>query len=175
MSILPLKKRLWQAIVRAKIENQAVTLDACGRAGGGALRAMAKLVSSGDPDNVEARAARDDWSRLFDHFSRGDGADRRNGMLDYGYSVVRAAVARARLLPAACFLASASGTPAPATPSISPMICSNRSARLSIGWPRPWRPGRKKRTDRRKSACRCRTGVRWRAFSPPMLGSAPNA
>ena len=92
---LPLKKRLWQAIVRAKIENQATTLDACGRAGGGALRAMAKLVSSGDPDNVEARAARDYWSRLFDHFSRGDGADRRNGMLDYGYAVVRAAVARA--------------------------------------------------------------------------------
>ncbi len=56
---------------------------------------MAKLVGSGDPDNVEARAARDYWSRLFDHFARGDGADRRNGMLDYGYAVVRAAVARA--------------------------------------------------------------------------------
>jgi CRISP-associated protein Cas1 len=92
---LPLKKRLWQAIVRAKIENQAAALDACGRAGGEALRAMARLVGSGDPDNVEARAARDYWSRLFDHFVRGDAADRRNGLLDYGYAVIRAALARA--------------------------------------------------------------------------------
>lgn len=92
---LPLKKRLWQAIVRAKIENQAAVLDGCGRSGGGPLLAIAKLVGSGDPDNTEARAARDYWSRLFDDFTRGDGADRRNGMLDYGYAVVRAAVARA--------------------------------------------------------------------------------
>jgi CRISP-associated protein Cas1 len=92
---LPVKKRLWQTIIRAKIENQAAALDACGRPGGGALRAMARLVGSGDPDNVEARAARDYWGRLFENFARGDGADRRNGMLDYGYAVVRAALARA--------------------------------------------------------------------------------
>ena len=91
---LPLKKRLWQAIVRAKIENQAAVLDACGRSGGGPLRAMGKLVGSGDPDNIEARAAREYWGRLFNHFVRGDVEDRRNGLLDYGYAVVRAAIAR---------------------------------------------------------------------------------
>ena len=92
---LPLKKRLWQAIVRAKIENQAAVLNGCGRSGGGPLLAMAKLVGSGDPDNTEARAARDYWGWLFDNFARANAADHRNGLLDYGYAVVRAAVARA--------------------------------------------------------------------------------
>lgn len=91
----PLKKRLWQRIVQAKIENQAAVLAACGRPGGGALRAMTGLVGSGDPDNVEARAAREYWGRLFDDFRREDDADRRNMALNYGYAVVRAAIARA--------------------------------------------------------------------------------
>jgi CRISPR-associated protein Cas1 len=90
----PLKKRLWQAIVVAKIENQAACLKACGKAHS-TVAAMAKLVASGDPDNVEARAAREYWSLLFDDFSRGDERDLRNKMLNYGYAVVRAAVARA--------------------------------------------------------------------------------
>jgi CRISPR-associated protein Cas1 len=90
----PLKKRLWQALVVAKIENQAACLAARGKAGG-SVAAMARLVASGDPDNVEARAARDYWSLLFEDFSRGDEGDLRNKMLNYGYAVVRAAVARA--------------------------------------------------------------------------------
>lgn len=91
----PFKKRLWQSLVVAKIENQSACLEACGRAPD-SLRAMAKLVVSGDPDNVEARAAREYWSRLFHDFSRGgDESDLRNKMLNYGYAVVRAAIARA--------------------------------------------------------------------------------
>lgn len=90
----PLKKRLWQMLVRAKIENQAVNLVLCGR-DDAPLRAMASLVGSGDPDNTEARAARTYWPRLFIDFVREDGADKRNALLNYGYAVVRSGVARA--------------------------------------------------------------------------------
>ncbi len=100
---LPLKKRLWQVLVRRKIDNQASNLIACGR-DAAALRAMAHLVGSGDPDNVEARAARAYWPRLFADFIRDDGTDKRNALLNYGYAIVRSAVARALvaagLLPA---------------------------------------------------------------------------
>jgi CRISPR-associated protein Cas1 len=91
---LPLKKRLWQAVVARKIGNQAACLAACGR-DNAALSVMAKLVASGDPENVEARAARQYWSLLFDDFTRADETDLRNAMLNYGYAVVRAGVARA--------------------------------------------------------------------------------
>jgi CRISP-associated protein Cas1 len=91
----PLKKRCWQRIVVAKIVNQAAHLEIQGRSGVEALRAMAELVGSGDPDNVEARAAREYWRRLFDDFARSGEADIRNKLLNYGYAVVRAAVARA--------------------------------------------------------------------------------
>ena len=55
---LPLRKRLWQRIVVAKIENQAGCLVGCGLDPGG-LPAMARRIGSGDPDNIEAQAARD--------------------------------------------------------------------------------------------------------------------
>jgi CRISPR-associated protein Cas1 len=99
----PLKKRLWQTIVRAKIDNQATSLIACGR-DATALRAMVNLVGSGDPENIEARAARTYWPRLFIDFIREDGTDKRNALLNYGYAIIRSAVARALvaagLLPA---------------------------------------------------------------------------
>jgi CRISPR-associated protein Cas1 len=66
---LPLRKRLWQGIVQSKIRNQASSLEACGLAVG-PLPAMADLVGSGDPDNIEARAAREYWRRLFRDFVR---------------------------------------------------------------------------------------------------------
>jgi CRISPR-associated protein Cas1 len=91
---LPLKKRLWQVLVRMKIDNQAANLIACGR-DATALRAMAQLVGSGDPDNTEARAARAYWPRLFIDFVRDDATDKRNALLNYGYAIVRSAVARA--------------------------------------------------------------------------------
>ena len=90
----PLKKRLWQVLVRMKIDNQASNLIACGR-DATALRAMAHLVGSGDPDNTEARAARAYWPRLFVDFIRDDATDKRNALLNYGYAIVRSGVARA--------------------------------------------------------------------------------
>lgn len=100
----PLKKRLWQAIVRRKVENQAAVLDRAQVEGGHTLREIAGRVRSGDAGNTEARAARYYWGRLFVCFRRHDEADPRNAMLNYGYAVLRAAVARALvaagLLPA---------------------------------------------------------------------------
>lgn len=90
----PLKKRLWQAVVVAKIENQAKCLELCNKSSS-SVSAMAQLVSSGDPGNVEARAAREYWGLLFDHFVRSDESDLRNKMLNYGYAILRAALARA--------------------------------------------------------------------------------
>lgn len=99
----PLRKRLWQAVVQAKIRNQAAALRRCG-GDSTSLAAMAGRVGSGDPDNTEARAARAYWRALFSAFTRNDDTDLRNAMLNYGYAVVRAAVARglvaAGLLPA---------------------------------------------------------------------------
>ena len=100
----PLKKRLWQGLIVAKIQNQAALLDQLGRDRAETLRAMAGRVGSGDPDNIEAQAARLYWSALFEKFTRADGNDRRNALLNYGYAVMRAAIARAcvasGLLPA---------------------------------------------------------------------------
>lgn len=100
-----LRQLLWQAIARAKIRNQAAVLALCGNPKGAApLRAMAGRVAPGDPENIEARAARHYWPRLFPDFVRENAADWRNAMLNYGYAVMRAAVARglvaAGLLPA---------------------------------------------------------------------------
>ncbi len=89
------KKRLWQAIVRAKIINQAAALATLGRDDAGTLKEIARHVEPGDPDNVEARAARFYWGRVFADFIRDEADDRRNKMLNYGYAVVRAGVARA--------------------------------------------------------------------------------
>ena len=100
---VPLKKRLWQVMIQAKIGNQAAMLTACGQ-DSSALAAMARLVGSGDPDNTEARAARAYWPRLFADFIRDDASDKRNALLNYGYAIIRSAVARALvasgLLPA---------------------------------------------------------------------------
>jgi CRISPR-associated protein Cas1 len=91
---VPLKKRLWQIMIQAKSGNQAATLTACGQ-DCTALLAMTRLVGSGDPDNTEARAARAYWPRLFVDFIRDDASDKRNALLNYGYAIVRSAVARA--------------------------------------------------------------------------------
>jgi CRISPR-associated protein Cas1 len=98
-----LRGRLWQALVRAKIDNQAAVLRACG-GDAAALTTMAGRVQPEDPDNIEARAARHYWGALFADFIRENEADPRNAMLNYGYAVLRGAVARALvaagLLPA---------------------------------------------------------------------------
>ena len=91
----PLKKRLWQLIIQAKIRNQASALAACGRDGARTLMGAASRVGSGDIENVEARAAKFYFGRLFDKFARNDESNVRNAMLNYGYAVVRSGVARA--------------------------------------------------------------------------------
>lgn len=92
---LPLKKRLWAQIVAAKIESQRATLQAVGAAHEGFFL-LARKVRSGDPDNVEAQAARRYWPLLFGKgFRRDRAADGVNAMLNYVYTVLRAGTARA--------------------------------------------------------------------------------
>lgn len=92
----PKKKRLWQAIVQAKLRAQANALEQVSGSDQG-LRALAMRVRSGDPDNIEARAARHYWLRLFEeeNFRRADEENARNHLLDYGYAVLRSMTARA--------------------------------------------------------------------------------
>lgn len=94
----PLKKRLWQAIVREKIANQKTVLDwhapGCGAAE--KLGQYVRRVGSGDPANMEAQAARAYWPALMGaHFRRDRTGDGVNACLNYGYAILRAAVARA--------------------------------------------------------------------------------
>jgi CRISPR-associated protein Cas1 len=90
----PFRKRCWQALVRSKVANQAAVLEHRRRPQAATLRAMRDQVASGDPDNVEARAARAYWPALFERFVRDDPSDLRNALLNYGYAVVRAVIAR---------------------------------------------------------------------------------
>ena len=90
----PVRKRAWQTIVRAKIVQQAAVLSHFTGSHGG-LAPMARRVRSGDPDNLEAQAAQRYWPRLFGKtFRRDREAEGVNALLNYGYAVVRAAVAR---------------------------------------------------------------------------------
>lgn len=92
---VPLKKRLWQQIVQAKILGQGATLAAVGAEAGGFLL-LSRKVRAGDPGNVEAEAARRYWPQLFGSaFRRDQDGDGLNGLLNYGYAVLRAATARA--------------------------------------------------------------------------------
>lgn len=91
----PLKKRLWAQLVSAKIESQGATLRAVGAPAGG-FQLLARKVRSGDPDNVEAQAARRYWPLLFGaDFRRDRSAEGINSMLNYVYTVLRAGTARA--------------------------------------------------------------------------------
>lgn len=91
----PLQKQIWQRVVAAKIRMQGQVLAANGREGG-AFDMLARNVRSGDPDNIEAQAARRYWKTLFGaEFSRDQDADGANALLNYGYTVLRAIVSRA--------------------------------------------------------------------------------
>lgn len=101
----PLRKQLWKQIVQAKVRAQAANLpvDSPARR---KLLALAQLVRSGDPANVEAHAARVYWQHYLPEevFRRDADGRELNALLNYGYAVLRAAVARALvasgLLPA---------------------------------------------------------------------------
>lgn len=91
----PLKRRLWQQIVQAKILGRGATLAAVGAEAGG-FRLLARKVRAGDPDNVEAEAARRYWPLLLGRdFRRDQDGGGLNGLLNYGYAILRAATARA--------------------------------------------------------------------------------
>lgn len=90
----PAAKQAWASIVRRKIENQASCLKFCGAKGVDRLESYARRVRSGDPDNLEAQAAAFYFAQLYGQdFTR---ADERwtNAALDYGYAVLRGAIAR---------------------------------------------------------------------------------
>jgi len=92
---LPTKKRLWSAVISAKIANQARALELCGK-DGTALKEISNRVKSGDSENLEAYAAKIYWKKLFgDEFRRDRYAGDHNMLLNYGYAIVRAATARA--------------------------------------------------------------------------------
>lgn len=92
---LPLGKQLWRQIIREKIRGQARNL-AEGHAVRGSLMTMRDEVCSGDPTNCEGQAARCYWTALLgDDFRRNPDGLPPNGVLNYGYMVMRAAVARA--------------------------------------------------------------------------------
>jgi len=92
---LPTRKRLWQSLVRAKIRAQArLVTDLRGDDGG--LGELAARVRSGDPANVEAEASRRYWPLLFGpRFRRDRDQPDQNRLLNYGYAVLRAIIARA--------------------------------------------------------------------------------
>lgn len=96
----PRTKNLWRTIVKSKIAAQAQHLELRFRSDFG-LRALARRVTSGDTSNIEAQAARRYWSALFQApefddmpFVRANQDDPRNHLLNYGYTVLRASVAR---------------------------------------------------------------------------------
>ncbi|UXP31497.1 type II CRISPR-associated endonuclease Cas1 [Reichenbachiella agarivorans] len=93
----PIKKRLWQQVISAKIKNQAALLEAICYDHDNMIR-WSKQVKSGDPDNLEARAAAYYWKNLFsahtEDFKRGRFEDEPNNMLNYGYAILRAITAR---------------------------------------------------------------------------------
>lgn len=94
---LPLKKQLWQQTVQAKINNQAAVLQSCTHEEVKCMRVWAADVRSGDPDNMEARAAVYYWKYLFQDisgFTRERSGISPNHLLNYGYAILRAVVAR---------------------------------------------------------------------------------
>jgi CRISPR-associated protein Cas1 len=92
----PLRKNLWQQTVKAKIENQANVLKMFGHKAEN-MTYWASKVKSGDPDNYEGRAAANYWARIIEGdtpFKRTRFGEPPNNLLNYGYAVLRAIVAR---------------------------------------------------------------------------------
>lgn len=94
----PLRKQLWQQTVQAKIANQAAVLAQCvPGVKTGNMHAWVAQVKSDDADNLEGRAAAYYWRNIFPEnpaFTRGRDEDYPNDLLNYGYAVLRAVVAR---------------------------------------------------------------------------------
>ena len=94
---LPLKKQLWQQTIQAKITNQSAVLLQQRGLECGNMEAWIKQVKSGDSDNLEGRAAAFYWQNLFgdiEGFHRDREGVAPNNLLNYGYAILRAVVAR---------------------------------------------------------------------------------
>ena len=90
-----LRKRLWQSIVKAKINNQAECLRLCGNANAAkSLFAMAEDVHSGDTENTEAVAAARYFPALFGKGFTRNADSGINSALNYGYAILRGSMAR---------------------------------------------------------------------------------
>lgn len=94
---LPLKKQLWQQTVGMKIKNQGAVLRKANNMEIGNMLAWASQVKSGDSENLEGRAAAYYWKNLFNEnpgFVRRQDGDGPNELLNYGYAILRAVIAR---------------------------------------------------------------------------------
>lgn len=92
----PLRKRLWQQTIRAKIQNQGRVLEQLGQPTK-RLHILEKRVKSGDPDNIEGQAAAYYWSMYLEGFIRDRFGSAPNSLLNYGYAILRSMLARALL------------------------------------------------------------------------------
>jgi len=93
----PLKKQLWQQTVQSKIRNQAAVLGTYTKAVTKNMSVWAESVKSGDSENMEARAATYYWRNIFPDlpgFLRDREGEPPNNLLNYGYAILRAVVAR---------------------------------------------------------------------------------
>jgi CRISPR-associated protein Cas1 len=107
----PLYKQIWARLVKSKLSNQARVIEHTGQEAE-YLHRMAKEVRSGDPDNKEGQGARWYWPRLFEaviepstdepYFVRDRDGMFPNNLLNYGYAIVRAAMARALIGAGLC-------------------------------------------------------------------------
>lgn len=90
------KDRLWKQVIQTKISNQATLLESQGISVQNMCR-WASKVKNGDPENLEARAASYYWKQLFGDlkFTRERFGAAPNGLLNYGYTILRGVVARA--------------------------------------------------------------------------------
>jgi CRISPR-associated protein Cas1 len=88
------KNRIWQKIVKQKIYNQAEVIKKYSFANYSAIKGSYDRVQSGDKTNCEAFAAKIYWRGVFEDFQRNKDSDIRNSALNYGYAIVRGAVAR---------------------------------------------------------------------------------
>jgi CRISPR-associated protein Cas1 len=100
----PLRKRLWARLVSAKLNAQATVAELADQRAASRIRGLASRVRSGDPENVESQAARIFWrswllpdaeaAAEFRRRPAREGGGPPNALLDYGYAVLRAAIAR---------------------------------------------------------------------------------
>ncbi len=91
----PSAKRAWSTVVQAKVGNQALCLKICKKEGADRLESYVRRVRSGDPENLEAQAAAFYFPQLFGRSFHRSQECWVNAALDYGYAIMRGAVARA--------------------------------------------------------------------------------